>query len=183
MKRRAMAFGVDFILFSVIKLGLISAYAHFMRTFFYQMPFPLQQKVTLGVYATNFALSMTLFWGYFIFCYWMCEGKTFGKYLFELRVVSQAKEENHLTLPEIIARTFGYFAAFMSFGALFLINFVREDKQGVADFLSRTKTIPDEFMKSQEESSLVPLSAGHLKFIYPESEGPTDEDNENEWAA
>ena len=103
---------------------------------------------------------MTVYYSYFLFCSFVLEGKTVGKMVFALRVINDhfihdVDEKNYkLTLSQAAKRAFGYLTCYLTFGIFFIFNFASEDKRGLADYISSSRTVSDRWLKEMIEYKL-----------------------------
>jgi uncharacterized RDD family membrane protein YckC len=83
---------------------------------------------------------MSLTFAYFSIFYFVTNGRTMGKTLFGLKVVSA---EGEITLKQSMQRSFAYFICAMFGSFLFALSFIRKDDKSLADVLSRTSVAYD----------------------------------------
>jgi len=134
-KRRAGAFIVDSCIIVLIaiptlmltgivlgSLGLISPHSQFHFDFknWYSMVFVVLYY------------SLSIYWG---------KGKTLGKYLFGIRVVSVVHE--HINVWHAIERALGYGASLLEFGFGFFQYFIDKNRRTVHDRIAETIVIID----------------------------------------
>ncbi len=97
-------------------------------------------RTTLTSIVAAFLINVLVFDTYQIF-FWMLIGKTPGKALVGLRVVSQSGEK--LKLRQAIIRVLGYFISGIIFFLGFLVVLVDENRRGWHDRLARTYVLYD----------------------------------------
>lgn len=86
-------------------------------------------------------------------------GKTPGKALLNMKIISGKEETNELTLGQAVLRYVGYFLCVLTLGIGFLIVAFRDDKRGLHDIIANTYVVKDrplveeykEWEKSTEE--------------------------------
>jgi len=134
LRRRFNAFIVDLLVISLARSLLLYAYLEFISKFFSSAAFDINFFSNLYVLG-NF-LTITLFMGYFMCCYYLGNGQTLGKLIFKLKVASQDNPE--LSISECFMRSFGYLFCYLNFFILFLIPFMTKDEKGFPDWISST---------------------------------------------
>ncbi len=155
MRRRVNAFIIDLLALSMARSLLLYTYIKFMSKYFYALTFDIDFFSHLYVLG-NF-LTITLFMGYFICCYYMGDGQTIGKLVFKLKVKSL--RSSNLTLSESCMRSFGYLFCYLNFFLLFLIPFMTKDQKGLPDWISSTSVINLEEKEESEENEAFNLTA------------------------
>jgi len=155
LRRRVNAFIIDLLAISMARSLLLYTYIKFMSKYFYALTFDVDFLSHLYVLG-NF-LTITLFMGYFICCYYMGDGQTLGKLVFKLKVKSLRSSK--LTLSESFMRSFGYLFCYLNFFLLFLIPFMTRDQKGLPDWISSTSVINLEEKKEYEENEAFNLTA------------------------
>ena len=89
-----------------------------------------------------------------LYSLFILDGQTFGKKIFKLTTVSddyfhnETDDSNDITLKQSFQRTAGYLACYLSFGTFFIFSMMSEDKRGLPDYLSSSRTVSLEWLKS-----------------------------------
>ncbi len=83
---------------------------------------------------------LSIMFAYFSLFYFVTNGKTFGKMLLGLRVVSLQGE---ITLVEAMKRSISHIFCAMTGSILFALPFMRKDDKSLADIISKTYVISD----------------------------------------
>ena len=83
---------------------------------------------------------MSLTFAYFSIFYFVTNGRTMGKTLFGLKVISA---DGEMTLKQSMQRSFAYCACAMFGSVLFALSFIRKDDKSLADILSTTNVAFD----------------------------------------
>lgn len=139
LRRRVNAFIVDLLLISMIRSICLYSYLSFMGKYFSAPVVDYDFFSNLFILG-NF-LTIVIFMGYFICCYYMGNGKTLGKLLFKLRVQSSKTNDSNLSLNECFLRSLGYLFCYLNFFILFLVVFVTKDEKGIPDWISSTMVV------------------------------------------
>ncbi len=146
--KRFASFGLDIFIIGLIKVGFVNAYQGFLNSFFFQISPAKMQHIWDKFYVIDPLISISIFYGYFMFCFYSLNGKTIGKIWMKLSVIQDDFREgsmlNHSPdLRHAFLRATGYLMGYTSMGLLFLLPLVRSDKRGIQDILSQTVTLED----------------------------------------
>lgn len=153
-RHRVYAFTFDMFMVGLTSKLVMFTYTSFLRTFFHQLRFQVQDTLAKGVPLIHLSVLMAVFFSYFFISYYTSEGKTLGKMMFGLRVYSPTHPRTALTLSESFKRTMGYLVCYVTGLFLFALPLVRSDRRGLPDFFSNTEvTFEDHF-----NSELLPQS-------------------------
>jgi len=150
--KRTWALGIDLLSISLINTGIHTSYALFIQEFL--GPVHQIQKMDLvnGNMALHSMVFVSIYWVYFLYCTYVLNGKTLGKMSMGLRVVNEsfftsAIEMNYtLDFRNSFRRALGYLVCYLSFGTFFIFNFSSEDKRGLPDYLSKSRTVSDTWL-------------------------------------
>jgi uncharacterized RDD family membrane protein YckC len=135
LKKRIYALTADFAIVIITNYFLIASFTNFIKTVFFHLTFRTQMLlIHKFVFMTSISLTILMFAYFSIFCF-VTNGRTMGKTLFGLRVVSPRGE---ITLKESMQRSFAYFVCAMFGSFLFALSFIRKDDKSLADILSGT---------------------------------------------
>jgi len=154
LKKRSYAFTMDLFFITLINKGIIFTYVNFLETYLYQLPSSFQMSINQKITQVNNLSLLFIFWGYFLFSYYMGEGKTPGKLIFGIKVHSPHRADDHLSFKEAFMRTGGYFVGCFTGMFLLAVPFLRKDAKGIPDFLSHTHVVSEdelEYIKSLED--------------------------------
>lgn len=150
--KRLFAFGIDMATVVTINTAINSAYALFISNFYFVLTNNQQDHLIFGHWGLQWSVTMTIFWTYFIFCNYTLEGKTFGKMAMKIRTIddqflfNKSQMDYTPSIRQSLKRTFGYFVCYISFGTFFSFPLFSEDKRGVPDFFSQTRSVSDEWL-------------------------------------
>ncbi|MBT4791886.1 MAG: RDD family protein, partial [Halobacteriovoraceae bacterium] len=157
---RMIAFGVDILTIGLIKTSLHATYAYFISEFFTPLNEAQQASLINGNMVLHSTIFMLIYWTYFLYTSYILEGKTLGKMAMGLRVINEQfitnQDEKHYqpTLHSSLKRALGYLFCYMSFGTFFIFNFSSEDKRGLPDYLSSTRTVSDHWLNKMLEQKI-----------------------------
>ena len=135
LKKRTFAFFLDFSAITFLFKGLLYIYKNFLREITDISP-QIQREIMADTYLLEFPVFTIIFCSYFALSYYMSEGKTPGKIIFDLKIATNDK--TRLELRHCLLRSFGYFLCYLPMAVLFIIPFIRSDQRGVPDWLSGT---------------------------------------------
>jgi uncharacterized RDD family membrane protein YckC len=137
---RAGAFFID-----IFAVSLISAFICFALFVFYQKTHLVNGWPSLGtrprfaIEAFKNAVNLIIFMSYFPLCYWWTNGRTLGKKIFGIRVVSNKEAE--LSLRTSFIRSCAYQLSYLALGIGFMLPLFRADKRTLHDIISGTEVI------------------------------------------
>jgi uncharacterized RDD family membrane protein YckC len=152
LKKRFYAFFTDLFLIGLLQKAIIFSYVSFINQTLYQAPAIVRSNLTSNVTELKISTLIFTFFSYFLISYYMGHGKTIGKTVFNLRVLSHEGEAEELSFMESFMRTLGYTTCYVTGSFLFAIVFLRNDHRGIPDFFSQTEVITEEeFTLYQEE--------------------------------
>jgi uncharacterized RDD family membrane protein YckC len=168
LKKRSYAFTMDLFIITLINKGIIFTYVNFLETYLYQLPTSFQLSINQKISQLNNLSLLLVFWGYFLFSYYMGEGRTPGKLIFGIKVHSPHRGDDHLSFKEAFMRTGGYFIGCFTGMLLLALPFLRKDSKGIPDFLSHTHIVCEdelEYIKSLEDHW---VEDENLHMLFPE---------------
>lgn len=166
LKRRAYAFIVD--LYAIVFINKFMAFTwnSAVNNFISNLAFgkyEAAKRLTSGIETISLPIIIA---SYFFFSYYLNDGRTFGKMLFNLKVYSNNKN-SQLTVLEALSRSVSYILYSYFFYLPFIINFLRKDMKSITDYVSQTTVMSDEehsILESLEEDT----SAVHQLDMFPE---------------
>ncbi len=153
-QRRIYSFMVDFSSILVLSAAIQTSYVMFVNEFLYSLKFQAKSSLILENSPVQFSVFLLSFTAYFLYSLYVMDGQTFGKKIFNLRAIKddfifdEDVESECITLRESFRRTMGYLACYMSFGAFFIFSIMSEDKRGLPDYFSGTRTVSEELIAS-----------------------------------
>ncbi|PIK16555.1 RDD family protein [Halobacteriovorax sp. JY17] len=166
VKDRMYAFTMDLFLIGIINKAIMFTYLNFIKAFFFQLPLGVRANLEDKLYAVNSINFLVVFTGYFLLSYYLSEGKTPGKIMFNLKVQCPHTHSDQLSLKTSILRTIGYFVTIPTGFTLLLIPCFRKDKKGIPDWLS------DSFVMNSDEEyyieSLEDTGSSKVTLLFPE---------------
>ncbi|MBD65015.1 MAG: hypothetical protein CME62_07395 [Halobacteriovoraceae bacterium] len=157
LSSRIWAFGIDLMFVFFLNYCVYSAYAVGLEFLFPTLSNAAKLELLGGSLGLNIGVFMVSFWTYFFYSTFVMSGKTLGKKIFGLSIISEDFVLNHqemtykLSLKQCAQRATGYLVCYFSFGTFFVFNFASEDKRGLSDYLSGTRTVDDQWLHSTLE--------------------------------
>lgn len=140
LKKRVYALTTDFFIVVVSNYFLMASFTNFIRTVFFHFPLRAQLFLIHKLAMMSSVSLITLTFAYFSIFYFVTNGRTIGKTLFGLKVISS---EGEITLKQSMQRSFAYFSCAMFGSFLFALSFIRKDDKSLADVLSGTTVVYD----------------------------------------
>ncbi len=141
INKRIYAFIVDLGVIYFLKFFSLILYLKTMGFFLSALPIANKQKIFTNINLLNNYLFIVIFTGYFLSCFFITNGKTLGKFLFNLKLVTSKEEET--LLDQYLIRTFTYLFCYLNGIFLLLIPLVTKDGKGLPDWLSGTMVVYD----------------------------------------
>ncbi len=174
--RRCASMIIDMSILCLFNLLIFQAFTQFIMQYLYFVPTGIQHQIisaSTAVYTGTFILTYLTYFFYFSYLH---RGETFGKKLMGLTVISESLlNENklgslELTYSQAMQRTLGYFLCYISFGTFYIFNFASEDKRGLSDFFSNSRTVCSEWFhdfQSQKQvyAEVVEIDIKHLSKV------------------
>jgi uncharacterized RDD family membrane protein YckC len=140
LKKRVYALTTDFFIVIVTNYFLMASFTNFLKTVFFHFPLHAQLFLVHKLAMMTSVSLVSLTFAYFSIFYFVTNGRTMGKTLFGLKVVSA---EGELTLKQSMQRSLAYFACAMFGSFLFALSFIRKDDKSLADVFSGTSVAYD----------------------------------------
>lgn len=154
LHKRSFAFALDIFTIGVLKVGTVFSYAKFLETMVVDLTFSQKYQLQKALTYFDFFLTFAIFFGYFTFCFYTLNGKTLGKKLMKLTVITNNYMNNpdehdfKMTFGQAFMRTLGYLVSYLSFGIMFALPFLRSDQKSLSEIFSKTTVLTDiEFYK------------------------------------
>lgn len=147
--KRSFAFALDIFIIGTIKVGTVYTYAKFLDGMIGGLNFSQKYQLAKALGYFDYTLTFLIFFSYFTFCFYSLSGKTLGKKLMKLTVVSDDYMNNpdehdfKMSFKQAFNRTAGYLVSYMSFGVLFALPFLRKDHKSISEIFSKTTVITD----------------------------------------
>ncbi len=156
--RKFTALALDFAAILLIKMSVDIAYAVFVNNFFLPVNFSHRAGIINGHQLIHLSVFTLIYFTYFFYTAYIFDGKTLGKMTMRLTVIDQSFLMNRhnknykISLAQAFKRAMGYLFCYFSFGTFFIFNFASEDHRGLADYLSSSRTVSDEWLNYAIES-------------------------------
>lgn len=155
-QRRIYSFLVDLSAIMVINTAIHTSYALFINEY-YSI---LHPQVKTGLLTGNFGIQAGVFilayMTYFFYSLYILNGKSLGKMVFKLQTIDDnfifSHEEKSFSIGprQAFRRTFGYLSCYLSFGTFFIFSLLSEDKRGLPDYFSSSRTVSLEWLESMK---------------------------------
>lgn len=165
IKLRVYAFFTDLFFIGLLQKVLVFSYVNFVNEVFHQVPLKVKANLLGSLSEMRIQTLVFTFFSYFLVSLYLGHGKTLGKTLFKLRVLSFEDDPAELSFMESFMRTLGYTTCYVT-GALnpvlplllFGLPTLRKDRKGIPDFFSQTEVVTEkeyeEFLMRKEEELL-----------------------------
>lgn len=153
LMKRGAALAIDFSLVAVFKTALHTSYAVFINEFFAPFSSAFKTSMSSPNMAYHVSIFLMLFAGYFVVSALILEGSSIGKKLMGLQVINEGFTTSHLeqthelSFMQSLQRTLGYVLCYLSFGTFFVFHFSSEDRRGLSDYLSNSRTVTSSWLK------------------------------------
>jgi uncharacterized RDD family membrane protein YckC len=150
--KRGIAFGVDLLAIGVLKIVIDSGYAIFVSQFLAPVSSGLKSQLISTDIFFQASIFILIYCSYFLYSAYVFNGKTLGKMTMKLTVVNEDfvynhKENTHsIDFNQSLKRSLGYLLCYISMGTFFIFNFSSEDKRGLPDYLSGSRTVSDDWL-------------------------------------
>ena len=152
LKKRIYALTMDFFIVVVTNYFLMASFTNFLKTVFFSFPLRAQMFLIQKLAVMSSISLMSLTFAYFSLFYFVTNGRTMGKTMFGLKVVTADNSE--ITLKQSLQRAFAYFACAMFGSFLFALSFIRKDNKSLADVLSGTTVAYEATEKAKAEENV-----------------------------
>lgn len=139
IKKRISAFLVDITVIYFLKFFSLVIYLRTLGTFIGFVPIEKKENIFSNLYLLDNFLFIVLFIGYFICCFFLTNGKTLGKLLFNLEVKNSQGEETFF--DQYLLRTFAYLFCYLNGVFLLLIPLITKSGKGIPDWISGTEVV------------------------------------------
>ena len=133
LKKRVYALTTDFFIVVVTNYFLMASFTNFLKTVFFHFPFHAQLFLVHKLALMTSASLMLLTFSYFSIFYFVTNGRTMGKTIFGLKVITK---EGDMTLMQAVQRSSAYLIAALFGSFLFALSFIRKDDKSLADIFS-----------------------------------------------
>lgn len=138
IKKRIYAFLIDITVINFFKFFSLIIYLKTVGTFLRAVP---QNKESLftNLYLLDNYLFIVFFIGYFVTCFFLTNGKTLGKIIFNLEIKNIKEDETFF--DQYLLRTFAYLFCYLNGVFLLLIPLFTKSGKGIPDWISGTKVV------------------------------------------
>jgi uncharacterized RDD family membrane protein YckC len=141
LNKRIYAFIVDLGVIYFLKFFSLILYLKTIGFFLTALPIANKQKLFTNLNLLNNYLFIVIFIGYFLSCFFITNGRTLGKFLFNLKLVTSKEEETFI--DQYLIRTFTYLFCYLNGVFLLFFPLFTKDEKGLPDWLSGTMVIND----------------------------------------
>ena len=153
LSKRGIAFFVDLLSIGVLKTVIDSGYAIFIAQFMAPASTTMKSQLMHTNMFFQLSLFITIYCAYFLYCNFIFDGKTLGKMTMKLTTINEDfvfnfKDATHeINFNQSLKRSLGYLLCYISMGTFFIFNFSSEDKRGLSDYLSGSRTVSDDWLE------------------------------------
>jgi uncharacterized RDD family membrane protein YckC len=140
LKKRVYALTTDFFIVVMTNYFLMASFTNFLKTVFFHFPLRAQLFLVHKLAMMTSVSLLSLSFAYFSIFAFVTNGRTMGKTIFGLKIISA---EGELTLKQSMQRSFSYILCAMFGSFLFALSFIRKDDKSLADLLSNTSVAYD----------------------------------------
>jgi len=140
IKKRIYAFLIDITIIYFLKFFSLLIYLKTITTFLGSVQIQSKENLFTNLYLLDKYLFIVLFIGYFISCFFITNGKTLGKIIFNLEVKNPKEDETFF--DQYLLRTFAYLFCYLNGAFLLLIPLFTKNGKGIPDWISGTKVVP-----------------------------------------
>lgn len=148
LKKRVYALTTDFFIVVVTNYFFMASFTNFLSTVFFHFPLRAQIFLIQKLAVMSSVTLLALTFAYFSVFYFVTNGRTMGKTLFGLKVVSI---DGEMTIKQAMLRSIAYLTCAMFGSFLFAVSFIRKDNLSLADMFSKTTVT---FDKLEIESNI-----------------------------
>lgn len=151
--KRGAALALDFSIVLTFNAALHTSFAVFVNEFFAPFSNTFKAGLTTPNMAYYASIFMVLFAGYFLVSALILDGGSIGKKVMGLKVINENFTNSHidqnheLNFMQALQRSLGYVLCYLSFGTFFIFHFSSEDRRGLSDYLSNSRTVTDSWLK------------------------------------
>lgn len=155
-QRRIYSFLVDFSAIMVVNTSIHTSYALFISEFYAPVNYSIKSQLISGNMGLHAGVFMLAYMTYFFYSMFVLNGQTFGKMVFKLHTIDDNyifdEQTNNRTLGvrQSLRRSFGYLTCYLSAGTFFIFSLLSEDKRGVPDYLSGSRTVSSEWLEGMK---------------------------------
>lgn len=142
--RRINSFITDLLFIQIFQKMAIFAYIEFVNQSLFALPFAAKANLMGNLSQMRTTTMFLSYFSYFLVSAYLFEGKTIGKSLFNLRIVSKDREGRELSFKESVLRAVGYTISYIMLFLPFLASAFTKNGRGLPDFLSQTEVMTDE---------------------------------------
>lgn len=151
LKKRVYALTIDLAIIVATNKFLVMSFNQFIKTVFFHLPVKVQLfLIAKTSYMTSVSL-LSLTFAYFSLFYFVTNGKTMGKTLFDLKVVNADNSE--MTLKQSMMRALAYLTCAFTGSFLFALSYIRKDEKSLADIFSGMYVVNDKKVTSVKEET------------------------------
>jgi uncharacterized RDD family membrane protein YckC len=155
-QRRIYSFLVDFSTIMVINTAIHTSYALFVSEFYSALNIKVKSQLIMGNFGIQAGVFLMAYMTYFFYSMFVLNGQTFGKMFFKLHTIDdnyifeEDSNEYVLGARQAFRRSFGYLTCYLSFGSFFVFSLLSEDKRGIPDYFSNSRTVSHEWLQGMK---------------------------------
>jgi uncharacterized RDD family membrane protein YckC len=155
-QRRIYSFLVDFSTILVINTAIYTSYAVFVSEFYSALNVEVKTQLIGGNFGLQAGVFLMAYMTYFFYSMFVLNGQTLGKKVFKLHTIDDnyifEEDSSQFTLGarQAFRRSFGYLTCYLSFGSFFVFSILSEDKRGIPDYFSSSRTVSAEWLEGMK---------------------------------
>ena len=150
--RRFNAFITDLLFIQVFQKLAVFSYIEFINQSFFTLPFGVKANLMGNLSQMRTSTMFFTYFSYFLVAAYLFEGKTIGKSIFELRIVSRFHQGENISFRDSFLRSVGYTISYMFLFLPFLASAFSKNGKGLPDYLSQTEVMTEvEFLQYKKD--------------------------------
>lgn len=144
LRKRFYAFFVDLFIVGVVSKVFIVAYMTFIESSLKFIPLHYKKSLYDNLKVVHFPLIMTLFFGLYFLSLYLGQGKSPGKAMMKIRVISKKHPFEGLSITEAFTRSLAGLVCYMSLCTLFVFALFNREGKGIPEWFSGTSVVSEE---------------------------------------
>lgn len=154
LRKRFYAFFVDLFIVGVVSKVFLVAYMIFIESSLKFIPLNYKRSLYDNLKVVHLPMIFTLFFGLYFLSLYIGHGRSPGKAIMKLRVISKKTPFEGLSIWECFTRAMAGLVCYLSMCSLFVFSLFNKAGNGFPEWISGTTVVTDdqyEEMKHQKE--------------------------------